>query len=262
MKNYKIDKNAKFKRKKKLILTLILMSFFLSNIVFSKETKKSDKVDTGMGVNQGRELQPFDAINISGVGNLYITQSTTQGLSINADETILPLIKVSVVNKVLYIALQNASDHAEAKINYHLNIKEIKEINSHGNLNIFIQDGFNAQVLDLVISNLGEVYIKKLNVGKLNVKINSGSTVEASGVADQQSISINGAGVFNGSKLSGQLVAVDIVETGIVKINASNNLTTTIAGEGTVQYCGDPKITKQAFSKAAIITKLPEQECK
>ncbi len=258
-----IVKSARVMRKKELILMIILLSGFLSNIVFSKEVKKSDTVNAGTGVTQTHELEPFDTINLSGMGNLYIKQSEVQSFSVDASEVMLPLIKVSVLNKVLYIDVKNASSHTQEKINYNLSVKEIKAINSYGSSTIFIQDGFNSHVLSLLISNLGESYIKKLNVDKLSIKINGGGTIEASGVADQQSIVINGAGEFNGSKLSGQVATVDIIETGIVKVNATNSLSTTILGEGTIKYCGKPNITRQVSSgNDTIITPLLEKECK
>ena len=247
---------------KKQILLLVFSTFFVSNILFANEIKKSDKVDIGRGVTQGHELQPFDTINMSGLGALYIKQSATQSFSVEADESILPLIKISVVNKALNIEMQDASKHDKAKITYHLNVKEVKDINLYGNCGVYIEEGFNSHVLNLLVNNLGEAHIKKLNVDKLNVKVSGGSTVEVTGVADQQTISINNAAEFNGSKLSGQIASVNINDMGIAKVNVSNNLTANIIGEGTLQYCGNPTINRQADSNTAVISPLPVKECK
>lgn len=231
-------------------------------MLYAKEAAKNDKVNTGFGVTQNHELEHFETINLSGLGALYIKQSTSQSLSVEADESILPLIKVSVVNKVLNIEMRDASKHDKAKITYHLNVKQLKDINLFGNSAVYIEEGFNSHTLNLLVSSLGEAHIKKLNVDKLNVKMASGATVEAAGVADQQTITINGAGEFDGSKLSGQVASVNINDMGVAKVNVSNSLMAAIIGEGTVQYCGSPNVKRQADSNAAVISPLSAKDCK
>jgi len=249
-------------QRKKLLLSSVFLILFLPRMLIAKEESKDNKVDTGLGITHKRELEHFDVINLSGLGSLYLKQSATQNLSIEADNTILPLLKISVVNRVLNIEMREASSHEKAKIAYYLNVKTIKKINSSGGGSIVIEEGFNAQALNLSINNLGEAHIKKLNVGNLNVKLAGGATMEVSGVADQQSISINGAAEFNGIKLSGQVANVNINDMGVAKVNVSNSLTAAIIGEGMVQYCGHPNITRQATSSAAVISPLPVKDCK
>src|SRR5690349_11249963 len=103
-------------------------------------------------VTKKQDLQHFDTISLSGVGNLYIKQADQENFTLEADDTLLPLIKVSVQDKTLYIDLANASDHLRAKINYYLNIKTLNSITASGLTNVFIPNGLQTDTLTLSIS--------------------------------------------------------------------------------------------------------------
>lgn len=191
-----------------------------------------------------QDLQHFDTINLSGVGNLYIKQTDQENFTLEADDTVLPLIKVTVQDKTLYIDLANASDHLRAKINYYLNIKTLNSITATGLTNVFITDGLQTDALTLSISGLGNEADININTKQLTAKIEGGAKVVATGVANNQTVSINGAGEFDGTKLAGDAATVSLNGTSIAKTNVTGNLTANIAGNAAVKYCGKPDITE------------------
>lgn len=195
-------------------------------------------------VTKKQDLQHFDTISLSGVGNLYIKQTDQENFTLEADDTLLPLIKVSVQGKTLYIDLANASDHLRAKINYYLNIKTLNSITASGLTNVFIPNGLQTDTLTLSISGLGTEADININVKQLTAKIEGGAKIIATGVANAQTISVNGAGEFDGAKLVGDSATIAINGTSVAKTNVASNLTASIAGDAEVKYCGKPDITK------------------
>jgi len=195
-------------------------------------------------VAKKQDLQHFDTINLSGVGNLYIKQSDQENFTLEADETLLPLIKVNVKDKTLYINLEDASEHLKAKINYYLNIKTLNSITANGLTNVFIPSGIQTNTLKLSINGLGAEADININVKQLILKVESGAKVLASGIANTQIININGAGEFDGTKLVGDTGTIEINGSSVAKTNIAGNLTANVSGDGVVQYCGKPNITQ------------------
>lgn len=192
-----------------------------------------------------QDLQHFEAINLSGVGSLYIKQTDEENFSLEADEALLPLIKVSVKDKTLYIDLKDASAHLKAKISYYLNIKTVNNIVASGLTNVFIPNGLKTDVLKFSINGLGNEANININVKQLITKIEGGAKVTASGVASTQIVNLNGAGEFDGTKLVGDIATVTLNGSSVAKTNISGKLMANISGDGQVQYCGKPNITQK-----------------
>jgi hypothetical protein len=192
-----------------------------------------------------QDLQHFDAINLSGVGNLYIKQTDEESFTLEADETLIPLIKVSVKDKTLYIDLKDASSHLKSKISYYLNIKTVNNITASGLTNVFIKNGLKTDALKFSISGLGSDADININVKQLTAKIEGGAKLTGRGVASTQVVSVKGAGEFDGTKLVGDTATLDINGTSVAKTNISNQLAVNISDDGQVQYCAQPNITQK-----------------
>lgn len=225
--------------KKRILVWLVSLLCFMPTCSFAEDAAASKPVA------KKQDLQHFDTINLSGVGNLYIKQTDEENFTMEADDTLLPLIKVSVKDKTLYIDLTDASKHLRAKINYYLNIKTVNSITSSGLTNVFIPSGLQTNVLLLSISGLGNEAHININAKQLIAKVEGGAKISASGVANAQVIAINGAGEFDGSKLAGDIATVNINGSSIAKTNISGKLLVTIVGDAEVKYCGKPAITQK-----------------
>lgn len=206
-----------------------------------------------------KPLLHFNAIELSGVGDLYITQSTEENFTVEAPDDILPLVVVYVKEGILYIDLKDSSKHTDAKINYYLNVKNIKSINAYSSSVIHIKDRLETDELTLSVANLGEANVY-LSVKKLIAKIDGGGKIVAKGSAEVQSISIKGAGEFNAAHLSGKSAALDINGSGAAKLRVTDNLTVSGTGDGKIQYCGQPNVVRQITGKVSI-EPLTENEC-
>ncbi len=244
------------------LLSVLLLSLFLSKkeCLAADAPKPAANSKAAPPVTKKIDLPKFNGISLAGIGDLYIQQSTDEGVTVEADDTLLPLIKVEVQDKTLYLDLKNASQHTQAKIKFHVNVKDLQKIDSNTSSTIFIKDPFKTDTLNVYVSGLGEADLN-LNVNKLNAKIDGGAKIEAKGIASEQTIVINGAGVFNGAKLTGQNANSVVSGSGIAKINVTASLTLTVSDDGIVKYCGRPVVNKQT-SGSSLIRALSKTECK
>lgn len=223
-------------------------------VVIIKKKSSNDKNSSGK-----KELEPFTAVSISAIGNLYIKQSKDENFTVEAPDDVLPLVIVYVKEGTLYIDLKDASKHAEAKINYYINVKKIEKITSYSSADIFIKDVLEGDTLDLSIGNLGEANVR-LNVNKVNAKIDSGGQITLQGSATEQNYTINGAGEINANRLSGKTATATIIGSGSIVTEVTDKLSTTIAGDGEVHYCGSPEINRKITGKGKVEA-WGEKEC-
>ncbi len=238
--------------RKRILIGLVFLLCFVQMPLFADDvTKKTDNTATKTTPKK-QELQHFDTINLSGVGNLYIKQTDQENFTMEADETVLPLIKVSVKDKTLYIDVAKASEHLKSKITYYLNIKTVNNITASGLTRIFIPNGLQTDTLKLSISGLGSEAHINLNVKQLAAKIDGGAKIEASGVAGAQMVEVHGAGEFDGTKLVGDTATVYIDGTSVAKTNVSAKLSVDISGDAQLKYCAKPDITQKISDNGKI----------
>lgn len=221
----------------------------------NKDNKDSEKASKDSA--EVKNLEFFDTINLSALGTLHLKQSDEPNFTIEADKKILPLITVYVKDKILYIDMKESSENTNPKVDYYLNIKNIKTINSLGSGG-FVMNDFKAKELQLTISNLGEANMSGVNIQKLTIHVDGGGKIKAEGIAEQQIVEIKGAGEFNGRNLAGKQGIFTINGSGIMSANVSDALTINISGDGTVKYCGHPTITKNVSPKAVV---SPTTDC-
>ncbi|HEV2523892.1 MAG TPA: head GIN domain-containing protein, partial [Gammaproteobacteria bacterium] len=224
--------------KQRILVWLILLLGFVQMPSFADDAATKT-------LPKKQELQHFDTISLSGVGNLYVKQTDEESFTMEADEVLLPLIKVSVKDKILYIDLADASNHLKANIKYYLNIKTVNSITATGLTNVFIPNGLQTNALKLSMSGFGSEAHININVNQLTLKVEGGAKVEAKGVADAQVIDIHGAGEFDGTKLAGNTATVSVNGSSVAKTNISGKLSVDISGDAEVKYCAKPDITQK-----------------
>lgn len=203
-----------------------------------------------------QNLQFFDSVIISSLGTLHIKQSNEPNFTIEADKKVLPLIITYVKDKVLYIDMKNQNENSQAKIDFYLNVKNLKNITLTSTATVNIDD-FTLNELNLSVSNFGESNIR-IFAEKFTGSIEGSGKINAVGAAQIQNININGAGEFHGAKFSGKEATVNINGSGMVSTAVETTLNVNISGEGIVQYCQEPKITKEIKGKGKV---SPSSEC-
>jgi hypothetical protein len=213
-------------------------------------------------VQQGESIPASDSIKMTGHGQLFINQSVKQNLTLEVDEKVRPLIEIAVKEGVLYIDLKATKEHPiedTTKINYYLNINELKNIEVSGAISIFIPEGLKSNTLNLNIKSARDSELN-LKVERLIANIAGTGKVKASGTAKTQEVVLSGAATFNGRKLKGQEGSITIKGAGVATMNICDHLTVDISGLGEVEYCGSPKLIKKIVGTGTL-SQTKEGEC-
>ena len=86
--------------------------------------------------------------------------------------------------------------------------------------------------------------IEGLDVKELAIAVSGTVKAEIAGRATEQRIAISGAGNYRAPELTSDSAKVAVSGAGKVLVNVAKTLKIAIAGAGTVENIGDPKVTQ------------------
>jgi len=172
-----------------------------------------------------RDVQGFDSVEFSSAGTLTIEQTGTDSLEIRAPENILPSLTSEVAGMTLRLGVKPGLDIRNANdIAYRVTVAGLK---------------------GLVVSGAGTVTVTRLDGVELSVGHGGAARVAVSGRVISQVVDLSGIGEYDGSALESQNADVTVSGAGKVVVNASRTLHARVTGVGSVEYVGNPAVTKE-----------------
>jgi hypothetical protein len=100
----------------------------------------------------------------------------------------------------------------------------------------------NSDHVDIDLDGAGKVRICALTADRFQACIGGAGEIEASGTADQQDLTISGAGSMLLGSLCSCAARVSISGIGKASVHASDALEANVSGMGTVEYDGNPRV--------------------
>jgi hypothetical protein len=183
---------------------------------------------------ESRNVSGFDGVELRGVGNLFIEQTGSESLTVEAEKTVVPELATRVVDGRLIIGPESDSGiHTTGPINYHLTVQNLNSLEVLGTA--------NAEATGIETENL-------------TVTISGAGNVRMEGKADEQAVEISGTGTYLAENLESREVNIDVAGAGSAIVNAKEELDAEISGVGSVEYVGDPRI-QQSVSGAGQVSK-------
>ena len=191
-----------------IVLTVILFSGC------SKDnegvTNPNQIVGSGRLVSDQRAAGTFNAINVTGIGKVYISQDTVQSLRIEADDNILGLVTTTVSNGLLTVALKDGS-YSGITVNVYASMKTIRELQCVGTAE-FVNDG-------------------RIDSDSIVCRITGAGTITLNGTARFESVEIIGAGTIHNYGLVSSRCSALISGTGNIEVNVTQELDAIISGQ-------------------------------
>ena len=212
---------------------------------------------TGSGVvkSESREIGPVDAVTLSGIGELTITQGDAVKLTVEAEDNILPLIETETANGKLTLGLKSGTSVRTTKpIKYQLTVKTLKGLELSGSGSA-ASAGLKTDRLNVVLSGSGGVTLDRLEADELTTVLSGSGSVKVTGKAPRQKVTLSGSGAFQGGDLDGRSVTVNVTGSGRADVRAGETLDATVTGSGSIGYRGDPKVS-QSITGSGRVTPL------
>ncbi len=206
-------------------------------------------VTTGSGkvITQNKTVSGFSNVTFAGLGELSITQGSTEGLTIEGEDNILAKLSVTVKDGTLYIGFErdNWQDMVRPTrtLKFDLKVKNLNSLDMSGAGNVTMAK-LQTEALAFKVSGAGGVKIGQLTATNVTCTLSGAGNVELNGKVTNQSITLSGVGNYSAGDLESLTATIGLTGAGSAKVWTRDVLNVKISGAGSVSYYGSPKVNK------------------
>ncbi len=233
-------------------LTMVALSLMLGLVTLaSSACMFMDGVDGNGNVKkETRDVSSFDAIKIAGAFEVYLSQGSSEGLVVEADENLLDLIQSEVRGGTLVIdTKENIRDSKE--LNLYITFKDIEKMDISGAVELKSEEKLKFDELRIDGSGASEITLE-LEANKLECDFSGASEIELSGSAKYCSIDNSGASELDAYDFVVGEYDIEISGAGDAKIHCTDVLKARISGAASIRYQGDPKVDSRVSGAGSI----------
>ena len=208
---------------------------------------------SGRIVKQVRQVGNFNGLSLGLPGHLELRIGNSEGITIEADDNLLPLVETVVEGGTLKIrpTKRNLNLRSES-IRVVVQARSI-ELLALGGAGSIDADPLRGRKLDVDLGGSGTIRLKGVESDTMAVSLGgSGDLQAARGTVGKLTVSIGGSGDVDLGKVQTNSASVTIAGSGEATVWPRNELSATIAGSGDVNYYGDPKVSKSTVGSGGV----------
>ena len=203
---------------------------------------------SGRVVSEVHPVAGFDRVSLGVSGDLYIKQGEKESLRIEAEDNLLPMIRITVANRSLVIdcvhdyPCHSACIKATKPIKFYLTAKNLAEITALCS-GAIKSEGLNADNLSLRVLASGGINLV-VQAKRLECALLGSVECLLAGSVDSQEVVIQGSGDYSARNLRSKTCKVTIRGSGSAEVAVRDELAAAIFGSGSVKYLGHPEVNK------------------
>jgi len=200
---------------------------------------------SGTVKRQVRQVAHFNGLAFEMPGKLELRLGDSEGVTIEADDNLLPLVETVVENGTLKIRPTKRNMNLRTRnLKVVVQARQIERLALGGSGSIDA-DSLRAPRLNIDLGGSGEIHVHKLDSDAVAVTLGgSGDFKAGGGSARKLSVSIGGSGTVDMGRVQSDSASISVAGSGEATVWARNELSMTIAGSGDVNYYGDPRVSK------------------
>ncbi|MBL8154465.1 MAG: DUF2807 domain-containing protein [Anaerolineae bacterium] len=217
---------------KQSILIIVLIGLLFAAACQTTVTTTETIKGSGTIITEERTVSGFSSVQVNLAADLTLIQGDQEGLTIAADDNLMPSIQSTVQNGKLVIGFPNNTSMSPSRtIQLTLTFKALTAVDVYGMSTVTADD---------------------LDLNALAIDFKGSGSTRMTGRVVTQTITIEGMAFVNNFDLDSTTVSVNIAGTGTVDVKASSSLDVRVAGQGTIRYLGSPSITQDISGSATI----------
>ncbi|MBY0536901.1 MAG: DUF2807 domain-containing protein [Chitinophagaceae bacterium] len=237
---------------KKIILALFVISFVAScSFIGGKRIKGNGNITT-----QSRNVSGFDAVDVSGALDVYVSQDSQFSVKLEGDDNLLQYILIEEHGGTLEVKTKNGVNlRPSSHLKIFVSAPNYKSIEVSGACDIIGEEKLvNKTPIRFDISGAGEVKMD-IDAPEVSAGISGSGTVKLTGETRKVKLNLTGAADAHCFDLKAEEVEVDISGAGDADVFASLKLDASVSGAGSVQYRGGATDISQHVSGAGSVKK-------
>ncbi len=204
-------------------ISLTIVSLALSACQFNSFPFNKGVRGNGVVVTEQRDTnESFNSIEVSTGIDLFLTQSPTPSISVQADENIQELIITEVENETLKIYMDKSTHHVASK-KVLVNFITIETIKASSGSDVISTNTLNVPSLDLSTSSGSEMELT-VATKQINSSSSSGSELTLKGTSESFTGSSSSGSQLNASKLIANYCETTASSGSNLSVNCSEEL--------------------------------------
>lgn len=208
-------------------------TLFLAALALAATAAHADDVrGSGHAATEKRAASGIHGVAMSIPGHLEVSQGGAEGVTITADDNVLPYLETTVEDGVLRVRTR---DNTSLDLRTPVRVVVVA-----------------SRIGKLALSGSGDIVASGIEVPALEVRIAGAGDAKLSGRAARLDARISGAGRVDAVKLAAQDAEIKVSGSGHVALTASRTLATRITGAGDVEYYGDPAVERHVTGAGRI----------
>jgi hypothetical protein len=189
---------------------------------------------SGRVTAESRTLETCTGVTIRSVGEVYLTQSETQSIRVEADDNILSRVTTENQNGILMVGLKDGS-YSNTTVRIYVSLNSIRFLSIEGAGDIEAVSPITFPVLSCIINGAGNITLR--------------------GQGDDIACILNGAGNFNAKLFTAKNITAILNGAGNCTATVTDKLDATVNGVGSVTYYGNPATVKTVIAGTGRITR-------
>jgi len=201
---------------------------------------------------QVREVGAFSGVALSLPGKVEIRSGGREGVTVEADGNLLPLIETVVEDGTLKIRGKDRTTPKSRNLKFIVQARAVERLSVAGSGDIDA-DAVRGERIQLAVGGSGDIRVRKAEGSQLGANVSgSGDLRVDDGSVRSLSLSIAGSGDADLAHVRSDGAKVNIAGSGAAKVWAHSDLNVSIAGSGDVEYYGDPRVRNSVVGSGAV----------
>ncbi len=225
-------------------------------------------------IREVRTAEPFEAIEASGIVNVYLKKGNSPAIEVEADDNLIGRITTEFVGKTLRIYTEGNFRSYKA-MNVYVTYTELSAIKASGASDVYVESDISAsafrlevtgaadfemntileaQSFQIVASGSADVEIREIACQAADFDAGGSSDIELEGKATSLTLRLSGSSDFKGERLHVQTCDARLSGSSDAYVHVANELQVTASGSSDFYYGGMPKVQRIKTSGSSDVT--------
>lgn len=221
---------------------LLIISAFVFATGFAQDEKKL-VFDANA---QERKVGPFNAIEISGAINLYLSQGKEEAVAVSSSEPeLLDKIKTVVRNNTLYISLDTKGmswkSWGNNQIKAYVTFTDLIKLEASGACNIKSAGKMKLDDIKVQLSGASD-FNGEIEAGSIRVDLSGASQASLKGTAEKATYYASGASSIKAFDFAANFCKIDASGASSIRVLVNKEISAEASGASSIQYKGEAMI--------------------
>lgn len=188
-----------------------------------------------------RQVSGFQGVALSGSMNVELSYGSSNTITVQGDENILPYIETKVEDGVMEIKTKNRTGFkTRNKLIVYVSLTKLTEIRVSGSGNITGNGDFSNDGKTVVsVSGSGDINVGMNSFNEMRINVSGSGNVTLKGKSTNNiDATISGSGNIDCSEIQCNDVFAHVSGSGNIKVYANKSIDAKVSGSGNIYYKG------------------------